>query len=127
MALLTEGTYEATVTSVSSSNITFTTPALPAGEYDVIVSVDGQGNALSSLGALTSVMSVDAVTPDTGSVHGGQTITISGSGFCTKVSVTVGGEACSVLTTASDAISCVTPAGADGAAEVSVTSCSLKI
>ena len=126
MALLTEGTYEATVTSVSSSNITFTTPALPAGEYDVIVSVDGQGNALSSLGALTSVMSVDAVTPDTGSVHGGQTITISGSGFCTssQSSVTVGGEACSVLTTASDAISCVTPAGADGAAEVSVTSCS---
>ena len=125
MALLTEGTYEATVTSVTSSNITFTTPALPAGDYNVIVSVDGQGNAVSSLGALTSVMSIDTVSPDTGSVNGGQTITITGSGFCTssKSSVTVGGEKCSVLTIASDSITCITPAGADGAAEVAVTSC----
>ena len=54
MALLSEGTFEATVDSVTATTITFTPPALPAGDYDVIVNVDGQGNAVSSLGSLTS-------------------------------------------------------------------------
>ena len=47
MALLTEGTYEATVDSVSATEITFTPPALPAGDYAVIVNVDGQAGRRS--------------------------------------------------------------------------------
>merc|ERR1712106_739591 len=46
MALMTTGTYEAEVTAVTETTVTFTAPALPAGDYDVIVNVDGQGNAL---------------------------------------------------------------------------------
>ena len=82
MALMTEGTYEATVNNVTTTSVTFTTPALPAGDYDIIISSEGQGNALSSLGSLTSVMEIAAVTPSEGSINGGQPITISGSGFC---------------------------------------------
>ena len=72
MALLTEGTYQADVVSVDSTSITFLPPALPAGEYDIIINVEGQGNAVSSTGRLTSTMAIDSVTPDTGSECGGQ-------------------------------------------------------
>ena len=37
MALLNEGSYEATITSVSDNSITFSFPQLPAGRYDIIV------------------------------------------------------------------------------------------
>ena len=66
----------------------FTAPALPAGDYVVIVNVEGQGNALSSVGDLTSSMAVAAVTPGSGSVNGGQTITVTGSGFCEATGAT---------------------------------------
>ena len=128
MALLTDGTFEATVDSVSATEITFTPPALPAGDYDVIINVDGQGNAVSSVGSLTSSMTVSSITPDTGSVNGGQTIVLAGSGFCETAdatTVTVGGAACAVSAVTPGSITCVTPAGADGAAVVSVESCSV--
>ena len=37
MALLTEGSYEASISSVSDTSVTFTFPQLPAGRYDIIV------------------------------------------------------------------------------------------
>ena len=37
MALLNEGSFEATITSVSDTSITFSFPQLPAGRYDIIV------------------------------------------------------------------------------------------
>ena len=37
MALLNEGSYEATITSVADTSITFSFPQLPAGRYDIIV------------------------------------------------------------------------------------------
>merc|ERR1712106_551167 len=129
MALMTTGTYEAEVTAVTETTVTFTAPALPAGDYDVIVNVDGQGNALSSVGSLTSTMSVSAITPDTGSVNGGQTITIAGSGFCETTgatTVTVGGTDCVVSSVTPASVMCVTPAGADGAADVEITSCAVS-
>merc|ERR1712106_837006 len=129
MALMTEGTYEAEVTAVTETSVTFTAPALPAGDYDVIVNVDGQGNALSSVGSLTSSMAVSAISPDTGSVNGGQTITIAGSGFCETTgatTVTVGGTDCVVSSITPASVMCVTPAGADGAADVEITSCAVS-
>jgi len=129
MALMSEGTYEATVTAVTDTSVTFTAPALPAGDYDVIVNVDGQGNALSSVGSLTSSMAVSAISPDTGSVNGGQTITIAGSGFCEQAgatTVTVGGSDCSVQSVTPGAIVCDTPAGADGSADVEIMSCKVS-
>merc|ERR1712180_104624 len=119
MALLTEGTYEATVTGISDTEITFLPPALPAGTYEVIINVEGQGNSDSSLGKLTSSISITHVNPGTGSIHGGQLITITGSGFCDKpgaTTVTVGGAECTGATATPASIACVTPAGADGAA-----------
>ena len=122
-------TFEADVTSVTSTAIAFEVPALPAGKFNVIVNVDGQGNSISSLGQLTSNIIVSSVIPTSGSIHGGQVITITGSGFCTtegSTSVNIGDERCEVIEAIPGSIRCTTPAGADGSAIVSVTSCSVK-
>ena len=37
MALLTEGSYEASISSVSDTSVTFSFPQLPAGRYEIIV------------------------------------------------------------------------------------------
>ena len=128
MALMTEGTYEATVDDVTGTSVTFTTPALPAGDYDVIISSEGQGNALSSLGSLTSVMEIAAVTPSEGSIYGGQPIVITGSGFCDEgTMVTIGGAACDVSSSSADTISCTTPEGSEGEVDVEVSSCGQSV
>ena len=120
--------FEAEVSSVSSTSISFEVPALPAGNFNVIVNVDGQGNSISSLGQLQSNMVVSSVMPAIGSINGGQLITITGSGFCTSEGstlVNVGSGSCEVSDVSPGSITCITPAGADGSATVSVESCSV--
>ena len=120
--------YEAEITSSTSSSVTFSVPALPAGSYDVIVFVEGQGNAISSLSSLLSSMVINEVQPKSGSVHGGQTILISGSGFCTNEGLTkvlMGGEKCVVVNVTPGTVECITPPGAEGITDVQVESCSL--
>ena len=126
MALLTEGTYEATVTAATTTSLTFTPPALPAGQYDVIINVMGQGNSLSNTGRLTSQMNVASVYPDTGSIYGGQNITISGSGFCDRegsTTVEIGGQPCDILMAVPDMVQCITPGGSEGSPSLRVKSC----
>ena len=41
------------MTAVTETSVTFTAPSLPAGDYNVIVNVDAQGNALSLVSSLT--------------------------------------------------------------------------
>ena len=75
-------TYEAVVSSVSDTSLSFSFPALPAGKYSLTVNIGGgKGNAVSGLGRLTSRMEVNTVTPAAGSTQGGQVITIAGAGF----------------------------------------------
>ena len=127
MALGSE-TFSATVSSSSASSVTFSVPEIPAGQYNVIVYVEGQGNAMSSLATITSTMAVNSVSPSSGSLYGGQVVTISGSGFCTEqdsTSVTFGGNSCIVHNVTPGSINCTTPTGNDGSAVISVESCSV--
>ena len=120
--------YEATVTSVTSDAISFNAPATPAGKYDVIVFVEGQGNSISELSQITSNMVINSVTPSQGSIHGGQKIKIDGSGFCTtesKTSAKIGQSNCEILEVSPGSITCITSGGADGSATLSVSSCSV--
>ena len=120
--------YEAEVSAVSATSVSFEVPPLPAGSFNVIINVDGQGNSLSSLGQLESTMTINSVMPASGSVNGGQVITITGSGFCTtdgQTRVMISGSNCDVINITPGAITCTTPAGADGSATVSVDSCSI--
>ena len=48
-ALNSESSHEATVVSVSDATIVVQPPPLPAGGYNIILYVDGQGNAMTNL------------------------------------------------------------------------------
>jgi IPT/TIG domain len=62
------------------------------------------------------------ISPSSGSLNGGTALTITGTGFLAGATVTVDGtSATSVVVVSSTSITCVTPAGAIGAATVVVT------
>ena len=63
----------------------------------------------------------DVVTPSSGPVTGGTSVTISGSGFATGASVTFGGTPASATVVGSTMINAVAPAHASGAVTVVVT------
>ncbi len=72
--------------------------------------------------ALTPRAAISGVAPATGSILGGTLVAISGVGFTTPATVTVGGTAAtSVTLVSSTSMTAVTPAGAAGAADVTVT------
>ena len=67
-------------------------------------------------------LTVTAVNPSGGPPAGGTAITITGTGFATGATVTVGGAAAANVTVVDDTtITCNTPAGTTGAADVTVT------
>ena len=126
MALLTEDSYEGTVSAVSDTSITVTFSSLPAGSYDVVVNIQGGiGSASGSLGQLTSSMTISSISPSSGSIHGGQKITISGGGYSGDVSdtsVVVGAAACTVLTVTPSEITCITSNCTESCGDLEVTS-----
>ena len=126
MALLTEGTYSTTITSNNATSVSFQSPILPAGEYNVILYVEGQGNAIITTGHLISQMSISTISLDNGSVYGGQDIVITGSGFCDPsagfTTVKIGGSYCTVKSVKSDKIVCITLPGS-GTKSLLVNSC----
>jgi hypothetical protein len=73
-------------------------------------------------GPKTTEIAVTAVSPNTGTSFGGTTLTITGTGFSTGVTVTVGGTpATDVTFNSSTSITAKTPAHIAGAAEVKVS------
>ena len=65
---------------------------------------------------------VTSISPVTGPVTGGNTVTIAGVGFAPGLTVTIGGQTCTnVVLTGSLEITCTAPAGAAGLASVVVT------
>jgi DNA-binding beta-propeller fold protein YncE len=65
---------------------------------------------------------VTSISPVTGPVTGGNTVTITGVGFAPGVTVTIGGQPCTnAVVTGSLEITCTAPAGAAGVANVVVT------
>jgi len=124
-ALCTSGTL------IDSSTITCTTapnkpgPALLVirGEFDPnnsalppTIFVDRGFNFIDTTPTVTSV------SPNSGPTTGGTTMTITGTGFVSGATVTVGGSFCaSVVVVSATSITCVTPAGSFGAKNVVVT------
>jgi len=52
-------------------------------------------------------LSISAVHPISGSVHGGQTITLTGNGFNSNTSVTIGSTVCQVVSFSVNELVCV--------------------
>ena len=67
-------------------------------------------------------LSIVTLTPSTGNINGGTSVSISGTGFATGMTITVGGaDATDVVVVTSRAANFVTPAGMIGPADVTVT------
>lgn len=117
------GTSSCSVTSVSSTQINCTTASFGAGTYNVAVTnTDAQVGTLTNGFTYRVAPAVTSVSPTTGFLYGGYTLTISGTGFVSgSVSATVGGQACTGVTVVSSTqVTCTVPsttsAGAVGVA-----------
>ncbi len=123
---VTIGGVAATNVSVANSTtITATTAAHSAGTVNVVVTnPDGDTGTLSA--GYTYVLypppSLTGVSPASGSTNGGTAVTLTGSNFVTGAMVKFGSAAAiSVVVVNSGSITAYTPAGAAGAATVTVT------
>ncbi|KAI2652983.1 Fibrocystin-L [Labeo rohita] len=98
----------------TNENITCLLPALPPAEYNVRVRVGNQGYPLTSDGVKTTieyVLEVTGFSPSLGSLYGGTTVTISGSGFSPVAAdnnVTLGDRQCRVTAASDHYLECVT-------------------
>ena len=121
------GSAAAGVAIVSPTSITATTPAHAAGAVDVVVAnPDGQSGRLA--GGFTydvpvlAPPAVTAVSPASGPTGGGTMVTISGTGFASGATVTVGGAAAGSVTVASaSSITAAVPARSAGSVDLVVT------
>lgn len=120
---VTVGGAECTVSAVTETTITCTTTAHAAGEVDVVVANAGGGQVTAAAAFTYEPINpvVVSASPPSGSVDGGTSLTISGSGFVEGASVTVGGSPCTVTAITETSITCTTTAHAFGLASVVVT------
>lgn len=115
------GTAATNVSVVNSTTITCTTPARPAGIVSVLISTPGGTNAANTLYTYVSPPTVTAMSPATGSIAGGTSVTITGENFAGATGVTVGGAAATNLNVVNGTtIICTTPPGSAGSASVLV-------
>ena len=108
------GGRKCSVTAASASSITCTLEDGPAGDLDVSVWVKSKGKAAGSV-TFTLSLEIVSFSPASGSVGGGTTLTVDGTGFPNTLAdwegntVTVGGGTCKVLETSYTQFKCVTP------------------
>lgn len=113
----------ASVVFNSATQVDCVTPAGTAGSADIVVT-NPSGQTVTSSGAFTyaDAPSVDDVTPKVIASGGGTTLTITGTGFVSGAGVKIGASDCTSVNVASTtSITCVTPAGSAGYADVKVT------
>ena len=124
------GTYTVGVGDTSSdlnvsSYVLTSAPADTAGNVMTSTTVPSGANNIAGAQAIavsTTPPVVSAVSSSSGSVSGGTAITITGTGFASGATVTIGGSSCtSVVVVSSTSITCTTPAGTTGAKNVVVT------
>ena len=107
---VTIGDSTCAIVTVSSSSITCTVGADPAGNQPVLVSVATLGTSNANI-LFTYNLQLTSALPAEGGFGGGQTVTIVGDGFnSSSTTVTICGQACRSVTTESNTqLTCVTP------------------
>lgn len=110
--------YEGTVTSNTATTAVFTVANLPAGIYIIRVNIDAKGFAVFSSATIetyTVALTVSTTLENSflpASIAGGQSLTITGSGFSAKKeenTISVCGLPCSVTTSTSSSVECSLP------------------
>ena len=104
------GSVDCLVTSSTASTINCDLPAVPGGNYAVIVSNEEFGWSNQDI-TYSAILSMQSVSPVSGSFGGGSLITISGQGFDTinYPTVTVCNINCLVESVLDTKIQCLTP------------------
>lgn len=122
------GSVNATSFTVDSpTSITAVAPASPAGTVDVTVTTPAGTSPTGSADLFTFVTPgpapvVRRVAPRTGPAAGGTTVTITGTGFAGVTDVRFGSaDAASFTVTSTRSITAVSPTGAAGTVDVTVT------
>ncbi|MCI0340573.1 MAG: IPT/TIG domain-containing protein [Planctomycetales bacterium] len=118
------GTAASAVVAAAPSTIFATVPPGVAGPATVTVTNrDGRSGSLANgyTYVAASLPAIVSLFPATGSSLGGEAVTISGAGFASGATVSIGGAlATSVGVPSTTTITCTTPSGSAGAASVTV-------
>ena len=120
-ATVTVGGVAATSVVATATSITAKTPAGTAGAKDVVVTTAGGVATKTAAFTYVALPTITTVTPISGPVTGGTTITITGTNLTGATSVKVGGVAATLLSNTSTLISARTPAGTAGLKSITVT------
>ncbi|TNF24624.1 MAG: hypothetical protein EP329_24575 [Deltaproteobacteria bacterium] len=97
-------------------------PHAPALVDVVVLAPDGQTDVADGAFTYNALPTITQVSPASGPTAGGTTITLTGTGFQQGAVVRVSGQLCSQVVVGSGAsLSCITPAGAAGPANIVVT------
>jgi len=119
------GTAATGLTVVNDSQLTVTAPPHVAGTVDVLVTTpSGTSTNTTAVNYLygAALPTITAVTPSSGPLTGGNTVTITGTGLTGATSVTFGGTAGTAVTVGSDTSLTVTaPAHVAGVVDIVVT------
>jgi hypothetical protein len=107
----------------SATSLTAITPAHAAGLVNVVVTnPDTQTGTGTSLFTYVAGPSVTGISPTSGPAAGGTAVTITGTGFVSGATVTIGGNAATGLAVVSStSLTATTPAHAAGLVDVVVT------
>ena len=117
-ATVTVGGQPCTGVTVSGggTQLTCLTPVGSPGTTQVVVTNPNGGPGFGMFTYVNPTPTVSAVNPSTGDPAGGNTVTITGTGFVAGATVTLGGQSCaSVNVVSSTQLTCVAPAGTNGA------------
>jgi uncharacterized protein (TIGR03437 family) len=111
--------------SATSTSITATVPGgLVLGPVSVIVTAPTGSNAANTLYTYVAVPAVTSISPNTGKIAGGTTVTISGTGLTGATDVSFGGIDAPSFTVVNDttitAVTPPSPSNAGGVASVTV-------
>ena len=119
---VTIGGQSCSVLSLTNTNILCNLPNLDIGAQNVVVNLQGIGNAIqASPLSVTGQAAVKSISPSSGSVYGGTLVTISGNGFSRvdNTIVKIGSASCVVQSVSLSTVTCLTSQAAAGALSVS--------
>jgi uncharacterized repeat protein (TIGR01451 family) len=115
------GAAATSVNVTSSTTLTLLTPGHDAGTVDIVVNTPGGTTTLVS-GFTYSGPRIGSINPSAGPVAGGQSVTLTGSGFVASSVVRFGGQTATITSLSATSITVTAPAGSGvGAVDVSVT------
>ena len=107
---------------LSANSLSALTPAGDYGSEDVAITTEGGTDIKTNGFSYIAVPTIASVSPNSGSVYGGASITITGTYFVDVQKVTIGGKNASQVSVSSPTSLTVTvPVGSVGVKDVSVT------